>query len=169
MIAASAGERVQSLVFVAALAPDEGETVGDVFYRDEPHPKAPQLMPDTHGLIWLPSDAFANAFCHKASPDRAALFAATQRPIAIACIHEKSPRPAWTMKPSWFLVAEDDRMINPDTQRFMARRMDAQIRSAPVDHTPMASAPGLVVEVILDAVRSASGVTAPLAIDRWDR
>jgi pimeloyl-ACP methyl ester carboxylesterase len=166
VIAASACERVQSLVFVAALAPDEGETVGEVFYRDKPHPKAPQLTPDTRGLIWLPRDAFTNAFCHKASPDRAALFAATQRPIAVACIHEKSPRPAWRAKPSWFLVADDDRMINPDTQRFMARRMDAHVRSAPVDHMPMASAPGIVVEVILDAVRSASGVTPPQAIDR---
>jgi pimeloyl-ACP methyl ester carboxylesterase len=166
VIAGSACERVQSLVFVAALAPDEGETVGEVFYREKPHPKAPQLTPDTHGLVWLPREAFANAFCHEASPDRAALFAATQRPIAVACIQEKSPRPAWKTKPSWFLVAEDDRMINPATQRFMARRMDAHVRSAHVDHTPMASAPGLVVEVILDAVSSASDVTPQLVLDK---
>src|SRR3984957_2570051 len=61
VIAATRSEKVQSLVYIAALAPDEGETVADVFYRAEPHPKAPKLAPDDHGLIWLPEDAFAAA------------------------------------------------------------------------------------------------------------
>src|SRR5271156_3697250 len=98
VIAANTNERVQSLVFVAALAPDEGETVADVFYRAKPHPEAPQLAPDAHGLIWMPQEAFPTPFAHHASPERAALFAATQRPIAVACIQEKVPRPAWKVK-----------------------------------------------------------------------
>jgi pimeloyl-ACP methyl ester carboxylesterase len=154
VIAASTNERVQSLVFIAALAPDEGETVADVFYRDKPHPQAPQLAPDAHGLIWMPQAGFATAFAQHASPDRAALFAATQRPLAVACIQEKAPRPSWTVKPSWYLVAEEDRMINPATQLFMAQRMGARIRSENVDHTPLATAPELVIEMILDAVAS---------------
>src|SRR5580692_1858118 len=88
-------ERVRALVFVAALAPAEGETVAEVFYREKPHPRAPQLAPDAHGLIWMPQAEFGAAFSHHASPERAALFAATQRPIAVACIQEKAPRPAW--------------------------------------------------------------------------
>jgi pimeloyl-ACP methyl ester carboxylesterase len=152
VIAAAANERVHSLVFIAALAPDEGETVAEVFYRDRPHPQAPQLAPDSRGFIWMPHEGFGDAFAQHASVERAALLAATQRPIAIACIHEKAPRPAWKVKPSWYLVAEEDRMINPASQLFMARRMRAHIRSEKVDHTPLVTAPKLVVEVILDAV-----------------
>jgi len=157
VIAATNDERVRALVYVAALAPDEGETVAEVFYREEPHPQAPRLAPDAHGLIWMPREAFATAFAPHASPERAALFAATQRPLALACIQEKMPTPAWKAKPSWYLVAEEDRMVNPATQLFMAQRMSARVRSEKVDHTPMATAPGRVIEVILDAVAN----TAP--------
>jgi pimeloyl-ACP methyl ester carboxylesterase len=157
VIAASTNQRVRSLVFIAALAPDEGETVAEVFYRDKPHPLAPQLAPDAHGLIWLPQEAFGTAFSQHASAERAALFAATQRPLAVACIQEKAPRPAWKGKPSWYLVAEEDRMINPATQLFVAQRMGARIRSEKVDHTPLVTAPEPVVEVILEAVASSSG------------
>jgi pimeloyl-ACP methyl ester carboxylesterase len=156
VIAASTNERVRCLVFVAALAPDEGETVAEVFYRDKPHPQAPQLAPDAHGFIWMPQEGFATAFAQHASPQRAALFAATQRPIAVACIQQKAPRPAWKVKPSWYLVAEEDRMINPATQLFMAQRMDARIRSAKVDHTPLVTAPELVIEMILEAAESSA-------------
>ena len=154
VIAASTNERVQSLVFIAALAPDEGETVAEVFYREKPHPQAPQLAPDAHGLIWMPQEAFRAAFSQHASSERAALLAATQRPIAVACIQEKAPRPAWKVKPSWYLIAEEDRMINPPTQLFMAQRMGARIRSEKVDHTPLVTAPEAVIEVILGAVAS---------------
>ncbi len=154
VIASVANVRIRSLVFVAALAPDEGETVADVFYRGTPHPQAPHLAPDDHGLVWLPKQAFGTAFAQNVSPERAALLAATQRPIALACIQEKALRPAWKLKPSWYLIAEQDRMINPATQHFMAKRMRAQIRSEQVDHTPLVSAPGLVIETILEAVRT---------------
>jgi len=100
----------------------------------------------------MPQEGFKTAFAQHASAERAALFAATQRPIAVACIQEKVPRPAWKVKPSWYLLAEEDRMINPTTQRFMAERMAARIRAEKVDHTPLATAPELVVEMILDAV-----------------
>ncbi|MBR1124877.1 alpha/beta hydrolase [Bradyrhizobium lablabi] len=151
-IAASTNERIRSLVFITALTPDEGETVGEVFYREKPHPEAPHLAPDKHGLLWMPDDRFAAAFCQNASPEQAALLAATQRPIALACIQEKAPRPAWRVRPSWYLVALEDRMINPATQQFLARRMGARTRSERIDHTPLVSAPGLVVEFILQAV-----------------
>jgi pimeloyl-ACP methyl ester carboxylesterase len=152
VIGASINERVQSLVFIAALTPDEGETVGEIFYREKPHPEAPQLAPDKHGFVWMPDDRFGTAFSQHASPEQAALLAATQRPIALACIQEKAPRPAWRAKSSWYLVTQEDRMINPATQQFLARRMGAQTRSEKVDHAPLVTAPELVVEIILQAV-----------------
>jgi pimeloyl-ACP methyl ester carboxylesterase len=155
VIAASSNERIRSLVFIAALTPDEGETVGEVFYREKPHPKAPQLAPDTAGFVWLPDEAFGAAFCQHASPEQAALLAAVQRPIALACIQEKAARPSWKAKPSWYLVAREDRMINPVTQLFLAERMGAQVRSEAIDHTPLVTAPDLVVEMILQAAEAA--------------
>jgi len=152
VIGASLDERVRSLVFIAALTPDEGETVAEVFYREKPHPQAPHLAPDRHGFLWMPDEAFGAAFCQHASPAQAALFAATQRPIALACIQERAPRPAWRTKPSWYLVAQEDRMISPATQLFLAQRMGAQIRSEKIDHTPLVTAPELVVDMILHAV-----------------
>jgi pimeloyl-ACP methyl ester carboxylesterase len=153
VIAAPYDDRVKSLVYVAALAPDEGETVADVFYRDDPHPDAPSLAPDEHGFIWMPEESFKQAVAHKIPQDEATIMSAFQRPIALKCIQEKGPTPAWKTKPSWFLLAEEDRMISPETQRYMANRMGAKIRSLQVDHSPMLTAPDLVVEVILDAAR----------------
>jgi pimeloyl-ACP methyl ester carboxylesterase len=161
VIAATHDEKVKSLVYVAALAPDEGETVADVFYRAEPHRQAPKLAPDNHGLIWLPDDAFAEAFAQHASAEEQQVLAAVQRPIAAACIGVKLGRPLWKERPSWFLVAEQDRMIIPDTQRFMAERMKASVRSHPVDHTPLVTAPGVVVDIIRDAVRAATAIRLP--------
>jgi len=153
VIAAVHNERVKSLVYVAALAPDEGETVAKVFYRDTPSPQQPKMVPDSHGLVWMPDDAFRRALAHNASADQTRIAAAVQRPIAVPCIQEPAPTPLWKSRPSWYLVAEEDRMINPKTQRFMAGRMGAKVRSGRVDHTPMYSAPGLVIDVILEAGR----------------
>ena len=144
-------ERVKALVYIAALAPDEGETVGQVFYRDEPHALAPQLAPDGDGFIWMPQDGFRNAFAQHATAEQLALLAAVQRPISVKCIQEPVALPAWRSKPSWYLIAEEDRMINPKTQHFMANRMKATTRSLVVDHTPLLTAPGKVVDIILEA------------------
>jgi pimeloyl-ACP methyl ester carboxylesterase len=162
VIGATREERVKSFVYVAALAPDQGETVAEVFYRDEAHPDAPKfpadlghakLAPDMHGFIWMPEDGFSRAVAHKASTEQTKVMAAVQRPISVQCIQEKAPAPGWKTKPSWFLVAEEDRMINPKTQQFMARRMGAKIHSSRVDHSPMYTATDLVVNVILEAAR----------------
>ena len=101
----------------------------------------------------MPEGGFAHAVAHKASPDQIAILEAVQRPIAVKCIQEKAPVPAWKTKPSWFLLAEEDRMIAPETQRYMAERMGAKIRSHRVDHSPMHTVPEIVVGVILEAAR----------------
>ena len=153
VIAAVREERVKSLVYIAALAPDEGETVAKVFYRDPKPPESPKLAPDSHGFIWIPDGGFRQAVAHKASAEQTSIASAVQRPIAVQCIQEPAPTPTWKTKPSWFLIAEEDRMINPKTQHFMADRMHAKIHSHHVDHSPMYSEPRLVVDVILEAAR----------------
>lgn len=154
VIATAHDERVKALVYIAALAPDEGETVAEVFYRDETHPRAPKLGPDADGLLWMPEEGFPNAFAQNATADQLAVCRAVQRPISVAGIQEPAPVPAWKSKPSWYLLAEEDRMINPKTQRFMAERMHATIRSHAVDHTPLLTAPDKVVEIIVEAASS---------------
>ena len=154
VIGSTFAENVKALVYVAALAPDEGETVGDVFYRGEAHPQAPKLAPDRHGLIWLPDDAFGAAFAQHASAQEQTVLGAVQRPISVSCIGEAVGRPLWKDRPAWFLIAEQDRMISADTQHFMARRMNAQVRSYQVDHTPIVTAPDAVVSVIVEAAEA---------------
>ena len=156
VIAATRSEKVKALVYVSALAPDEGETVADVFYRAQPHPLAPKLAPDEHGLIYLPDESFAAAFAQNASAEELAVLSAVQRPLSPACISVRMSRPLWKDRPSWFLIAEQDRMIVHDTQRFMAERMRARVRSHPVDHTSIVTAPGLVVDLIREAIREAT-------------
>lgn len=161
VIAAVRNVRVQALVYITALAPDEGETVGDVFNRAPPHARAPKLSPDTHGLIYLPESAFAAAFAPNATAEEQALLAALQRPIAPACITTRVGRPSWRGLPSWFLVAEQDYMILPETQRFMAQRMRARVRTQVVDHTPSVTAPMVVVETIREAIAEVGHAPAP--------
>jgi pimeloyl-ACP methyl ester carboxylesterase len=152
VIAATRSDKVKALVYVAALAPDEGETVADVFYRTEPHPLAPKLAPDDHGLIYLPDAAFAAAFAQNATAEEQAVLAAVQRPISPACITVAVPRPLWKDRPTWFLVAEQDRMIAQDNQRFMAGRMRARVRTHQVDHTPIVTAPAVVLDVLREGI-----------------
>ena len=157
VIAATRHEKVKGLVYVAALAPDEGETVADVFYRNEPHPQAPKLAPDKHGLIYLPETAVTAAFAPNASVQELAVLAAVQRPISLACITVAVDRPLWKDRPTWFLVAEQDRMIVHENQRFMAERMKARVRAHPVDHAPIVTAPSVVVDVIREAIAEVLG------------
>ena len=152
VIGAAREDRVKALVYVAALAPDEGETVADVFYRAEPHPLAPTLAPDSHGLIYLPDASFGTAFAPNASLQEQTVLAAVQRPISPACITVAMQRPLWKDRPAWYLVAEQDRMIAHETQRFMAERMKAHVRSHAVDHTPLVTAPSVVAGIIQEAL-----------------
>ncbi len=126
--------------------------MADVFYRLQPHPQAPQLAPDAHGLIWLPEEAFAHAFAQHAPAEAQAVLAAVQRPISPACITVAVPRPLWKDRPTWFLVAEQDRMIVQGNQRFMAERMQARVRPHAVDHTPIVTAPAVVLDVLREAI-----------------
>ena len=144
VVTAVRSDKVKALVYVAAGAPDEGETVLDAFYRGQP----PELSPDAQGFIRLPDAAFAAAFAPNALADEQAVLAAVQRPISTACITVPLARPLWKDVPAWFLVAEQDRMLPAENQLFMAGRMKARIRSVASDHTPILTAPDAVLGLI---------------------
>ena len=150
--AGSEDANVKALVYIAAMAPDEGKTVGQLLHRAAPHASAPALVPDEDGFLWMSADGFAKAVAPESPAGDAAVMVATQKPIAVSCLGEKMTKPAWRKKPSWFLVAERDRMIAPDTQRYMAHRTGGHVMAIQVDHTPLASAPERVVHIITDAV-----------------
>jgi pimeloyl-ACP methyl ester carboxylesterase len=144
--------QVKALVYIAAIVPDEGETVGGLFQRAEPQPNTrPHLAPDADGFLWLPPGAFANAVAPDASKEETALMEINQHPIALKCLGEPMTVPAWKQKPTWFLVAGKDRMIAPAMQHFMAGRIGARVHSRDTDHSPLASAPESVVRVIVEA------------------
>lgn len=152
--AAAGNPQVKALVYIAAVVPDEGETVGDVFHRVAPHPSAPKLQPDADGFLWLDVEAFRTAVAPDASLSETALMAATQKPISLTCLGEPMGKPAWREKPSWFLIAEKDRMVSPETQRFTAARMKSKVVSLSIDHTPLASEPDAVAELITKAANN---------------
>jgi pimeloyl-ACP methyl ester carboxylesterase len=154
VITALEHDRVKALVYIAAMAPERGETVGELFYREPPHAQAPPIAPDEYGFIWMPEEGFRSAVAPNASTDEAILMAVTQRPISVQCLSEPLPAAMWKSKPSWFLLAEEDRMISPKMQRFMAERAGATIHSYPVDHTPLLTAPQLVVNMVQEAIHA---------------
>lgn len=150
--AASGFSQVKGLVFVAALAPDEGETVGELLHRAVPHPMSAQLAPESDGSIWMSPEGFSNSVAPRATSDEIALLAAVQKPIALQCLGESMTKPAWREKPSWFLLAEEDRQIVPEIQHFMAERMKARLDVQNVDHSPILTAPETVVSLIQRAI-----------------
>lgn len=129
--------QVKALVYIAAIVPDEGETVGELFHRAEPNPNTrPPLAPDEEGFLWVPAGGFAEAVAPDASKEETALMQINQHPIALKCLGEPMTKPAWSQKTSWFLVAEKDRMISAAIQHFMAERVKARVHSRNTDHTP---------------------------------
>jgi pimeloyl-ACP methyl ester carboxylesterase len=156
VIASTRNPKVRALVYIAALAPDQGETVADVFYRNAHDDKAPKLAPDANGWIWLPFEAFGTAFAQNATPEEQKTLAAAQLPIAPACITVPVAEPLWRSVPAWYLIAEHDHMIPGKTQRFMAARMKAHISAYPIDHLPSVTAPELVEKVIVEALQAST-------------
>jgi pimeloyl-ACP methyl ester carboxylesterase len=152
VIAATRSKKVRALVYVAALAPDQGETVADVFYRYEHDDQAPKLAPGSDGLIRLAPEDFGTAFAPQATREEQQALAARQLPISPACITVPVERPLWKDVPVWYLLAEQDHMIPQKTQRFMAERMNARISTYPVDHAPSVTAPASVEKIIADAM-----------------
>ena len=154
VIGATHHPAVKSLVYVAGVAPAEGEAAAEAAYRGTSHRLAPKVAPDSNGWVWLPESAFATAFAPDATAQEQAVLAAVQRPVAVACISTKVERPRWKDLPAWYVLARHDRMVTAENQQFMAERMAARIRPVDSDHTPLVTAPEKVLSTILEAVNA---------------
>jgi pimeloyl-ACP methyl ester carboxylesterase len=153
MIITDAGNdpKVKALVYVAAFAPDANETITDLGKGKPAPPWQAQLKVDSAGFATLPADAVAKYFAPDLAPAEIKLVAATQGPISTTVFGAKVATPAWKTKPSWYLRAEDDQMIDPAGQALMAKRANATVTSIKSSHVAMLSHPADVAKVILAA------------------
>jgi pimeloyl-ACP methyl ester carboxylesterase len=146
---------VVGLVYVSAFAPDEGESLGDLYARAAA-PGVAHVRPDDEGFLWIDPETFGDAFGLDVDPVEARIMAVVQKPIAARIFGDRVTRPAWELKPSWYLLSEIDRMIPAETQRFMSKRMGATVVSVPASHWSMVSHPDKVAKLISDAATSAA-------------
>ncbi|HME09075.1 MAG TPA: alpha/beta hydrolase [Bryobacteraceae bacterium] len=142
---------VTGLVFVSSYGPAEGESHDDLVKRFAPPPGIPAIRLDEDGFLWIERDKFHQAFVHDIDLPEARILAAVQKPVAKKCFGTPVAVPAWKAKPSWFLVSTDDRLINPELQRFMALRMSATTTSVPSSHGSLLSHPVQVADLIAKA------------------
>jgi pimeloyl-ACP methyl ester carboxylesterase len=142
------------LVFAAAFAPDEGETLGGLNTRFPAPPGLAHAQPDSLGFLWFDPAAIPTNFAPDIPLAQARVLAAVQKPIAARSFSDPAGRPAWKTLPSWYLVSTQDRMINPDLERFMAARIGATTVEVRSSHASPASHPRLVADLILAAARA---------------
>jgi pimeloyl-ACP methyl ester carboxylesterase len=148
------GDNVVGLVYIAGWAPDEGESLASLSEGGEPPPGAAHVAPDAQGYLWIAQDKFHESFCQDLDPTEALVLAATQKPLAGRCFGDVTGPPAWKVKPTWYQVSTQDRMIPPDVERFFAKRMGArQVLELDAGHASLASRPAEVAELILTAAR----------------
>jgi len=144
--------RVVGLVYVAAGAPDSGQSFNDWWKDYPPEAGAAEIKPyGSDGFVALTPKGIETCFVQDISPEEASLVYATQGPLAARCFDDKNRSAAWRSKPSWYIVAEKDRMIPPAVQRDSAARMKANTFSLASSHVPMLSKPERVAEVIIKA------------------
>jgi pimeloyl-ACP methyl ester carboxylesterase len=148
---AGASAKVAALVYVAAFAPDVGESSNDLGKAAPPPPGFSSVYPDPAGYLYLTPEGVAHDFAPDLPAAKTKVMAATQGPIFGKAFDEKVTNAAWRTKPSWYIVAEEDRMIQPDVERAMAKKINAQVTSLPTSHVPMLSRPKDVAAVILAA------------------
>jgi pimeloyl-ACP methyl ester carboxylesterase len=156
--AGTGNPNVKALVYVAAFAPDEGETVGQLLAMNPGSEAAPPNLtfrPYPGGVdVYITPSAFHSVFCADLPARTATVMAASQRPIDAAALGEPSSEPAWKTIPSWYLVASNDHAIPPATERFMAKRAGATTVEIASSHVAMISHPKAVTDLILDAARA---------------
>jgi pimeloyl-ACP methyl ester carboxylesterase len=146
--AAAGNAKVKALVYVAAFVPDEGETLGGLIERFSPSPLGTALMPDSAGYLYIDRTKFQNVFANDLPENEAAVLAATQKPIAGAIFGEDVKAAAWKTIPSWYVVSTQDNAINPDLERFMAKRIGAQMKEIKASHVGFISQPAEIAKVI---------------------
>ncbi|CAD5106196.1 alpha/beta hydrolase [Zestomonas carbonaria] len=147
-------EKVSALVYVAAFAPDAGQTSGEQGRGAPTPPGLSQLITDGSGFIYLTPEGMAKDFAQDLPSEQTAVMAATQGPIKASAFDDRTTVAAWKTKPSRYVLATDDRMIHPEVQRATAKRIGAKLTELRTSHVPQQSQPSEVAEVILEAVRS---------------
>jgi pimeloyl-ACP methyl ester carboxylesterase len=158
--AANDAPNVTALVYIAAFGLDECESLEDLSKQGTPPAGAAQIRPDEHGFLWIDRDGFAQAFAADVDPDEAHIMAVTQRPLSIKSFVAKSGPPAWKHIPSWYLVSSNDRMIPPQAEELMAKRMGATVRTVAASHASMVSHPREVADIIAAAAEAEVGTMA---------
>ncbi len=146
--------KVQGLVYVAAFAPDKGESVSSLIKNPPPGAPVPPILPPQDGFLFLDQARFAASFAADVSPEKASFMAASQVPWGVAALDGAVTQAAWKVKPSWYIVAQDDRMIPPPAQRQMSRRAGATVTEVPGSHAVYVSQPAAVAAVIEQAAQS---------------
>jgi pimeloyl-ACP methyl ester carboxylesterase len=143
--------KVAALVYVAAFAPDVGESANDLGKAGPPPPGSAHIRSDGAGFLYLTPEGVAKDLGQDLPAAQTKVMAVTQGPIFAKAFDEKVTKAAWKSKPSWSIVAEEDRMIQPDLERAMARKINARITELPTSHAAMLSRPDEVAAVILAA------------------
>src|ERR1700748_2608716 len=123
-------DAVAGLVYLTAVAPDQGESVSTLIADPPPGAPVPPILPPQDGFLFLDRDKFAEAFAADVDAGKAAVMADSQVPWGGGALPGAASQPAWRSKPSWYLVATDDRMIPPPAQQMMAQRAGATVREA---------------------------------------
>jgi pimeloyl-ACP methyl ester carboxylesterase len=154
--AATGISQVKALVYITAFGLDQGESLESLSKQGPPSSGSSSIAPDAHGFLWINRDGFHEAFAADATATEAAVMAAVQRPLSLASFTGREGEPAWKTIPSWYLVCTDDHMIPPPAQQFMARRMDATVRSVAASHAPFMSRPNDVADIVVAAAASLS-------------
>jgi len=153
---AGADNKVAALVYVAAFAPDAGQSTAEMGKDFPAPPGASQFVADAAGFLSLSEEGMVHDFAQDLPPEQARVMAAIQGPIQAKAFGEKTTVAAWTSKPSWFIVSANDRMIAPDLERAMAKKIGAKVTTLPTSHVPQQSRPNDVAQVIIDAVQTVS-------------
>ena len=143
--------QVAGLVYIAAFAPDAGESVASLIKDPAPGAPVPPILPPQDGYLFLDRAKFAEAFAADVPAAKAAFMADAQVPWGVAALTGTVSAASWKMKPSWYLVAKDDRMIPPDAQRFMAARAGATVVEVPGSHSVYVSQPQAVASLVQSA------------------
>ncbi|MEU4954288.1 alpha/beta fold hydrolase [Streptomyces lavendulae] len=148
---------VAALAYIAAFAPDEGESVSTLIADPPPGAPVPPILPPQDGFLFLDRDRFAASFAADVPENTAAFMADSQVPWGVEALEGAVSEPAWRTKPSWYLVATDDRMIPPPAQRAMSDRAKAVVTETPGSHAVYVSRPAVVAAVIAQAAQGAGG------------
>ncbi|MDB5966837.1 MAG: Pimeloyl-ACP methyl ester carboxylesterase [Polaromonas sp.] len=143
--------QVKGLVYVAAFAPDKGESVASLIKNPVPGAPVPPILPPQDGFLFLDQAKFAASFAADVGEKRARFMAASQVPWGIAALNEAISEAAWRSKPSWYLVTREDKMIPPAAQRQMSQRAGSSVTEVSGSHAVYVSRPQAVVEIIKKA------------------